>query len=265
MKPSEKLKQTMTKLALESVEGKDGERLQQFIDRGADPHKLLQKSLEIKDATVFRRLIRLGADISRLTFDELKAAGGEFAEAAAEKGMHLQQFLAYGVTEKNIRYVRLAVDNGADVNMLSGDPPRTLFHLMALTGGFKQEVADFLLTQGLDINAKDDEGLTPLHLALSSTKWPTRGFDTSESTPVIAFLLANGANPAIADKEKRTAFDILETITDPCFKFYKKALLGHMLRAVRPAVNFEPENAMKLNKSLPASKPISFKPKSDPK
>jgi ankyrin repeat protein len=85
----------------------------------------------------------------------------------------------------------------------------TLLHNLAIMTNppratFPEEVTffKFLLGLGLDINARDDEGKTLLHLAAARESYDENG-------PNFALLLANGADKSIKDKNGKRAFDLV--------------------------------------------------------
>ena len=55
------------------------------------------------------------------------------------------------------------------------------------------------------MNIKDQEGFTPLHLAIKST-------DTVESTRPVRFLLIRGADKTALDKQNRTAMELVDEV-----------------------------------------------------
>eukprot|EP00903_Cladosiphon_okamuranus_P020143 g18494.t1 len=75
--------------------------------------------------------------------------------------------------------VRVLVEAGASVHRRAGDCDDTPLHLASAAG--QVEVVAALLEAGADINAEDEIGNTPLHVALDAR--------------TLEFLLARGANP----------------------------------------------------------------------
>jgi ankyrin repeat protein len=84
----------------------------------------------------------------------------------------------------------------------------TLLHNLATLSNpprvtFPEEVAffKFLLGLGIDINARDDQGQTMLHLAAARESY-------DESGPNFELLMASGADKSIGDKNRKRAFDL---------------------------------------------------------
>jgi len=62
--------------------------------------------------------------------------------------------------EGNIEAVKQHLDVGVNVNAKQGIPKWTPLHLASLFN--RREVAELLIAKGADVNAKDDEGSTPV-------------------------------------------------------------------------------------------------------
>lgn len=97
------------------------------------------------------------------------------------------------------------------------------------------EMIGFLLDQGADINALNDEGITPLHIALypnvvtyllnhgaeinkkssfGSTPLHTQVSDGEERLDIIGILLAMGADKSMKDNSGQTPMDIAKARED---------------------------------------------------
>jgi len=81
------------------------------------------------------------------------------------------------------------LEQGADVNVLTGKSALTALHLAAFDGDLP--TLALLLKFGAQIDAKDNMGRTPLH-------WAAKG----ENPAVIPYLVANGAEVSARDSEK---------------------------------------------------------------
>ena len=65
-------------------------------------------------------------------------------------------------------------------------------------------VRELLKHEGVDVNGKDDKGLTLLHMACVD-------LSADEVTDFVKFLLSKGADPNLADLEGQTPLHILAT------------------------------------------------------
>lgn len=65
-------------------------------------------------------------------------------------------------------------------------------------------VKELLKHEGVDVNGKDDKGLTLLHMACVD-------LSADDVTDFVKFLLSKGANPNLADLEGQTPLHILAT------------------------------------------------------
>ena len=90
--------------------------------------------------------------------------------------------------EENIEAVKKTLADGADVNA-KDDNGWTPLHWAALSG--HKEVSEYLITMGADVNAKDGTGMTPLHYAAA--------FDQKE---IVELLLASGADVNAKDEPR---------------------------------------------------------------
>ena len=65
----------------------------------------------------------------------------------------------------NIEAVKQHLSNGVDVNVKGGFADGTPLHYAAANG--HKEIAELLIEKGADLNAKDEDGGTPLDVAIS--------------------------------------------------------------------------------------------------
>jgi ankyrin repeat protein len=90
--------------------------------------------------------------------------------------------------------------HGADVNSRDDDLSTPL-HLAALSDEF--EAAQFLLEHGADIDARNSEGKTPLHL-LFETKYGEFNWDHYQDPSFVGLFLEHGANLNAQDQHGNT-------------------------------------------------------------
>ena len=103
--------------------------------------------------------------------------------------------LHVAVMERQTELVKLLIEKGADVNAKGGYGcgGGTPLHMAIFV--FGENVLEPLIDRGADVNAKDDDGATPLHLAVQM--YYSRG-------PLVEPLLAYGADVNAKDNKNRT-------------------------------------------------------------
>ncbi len=134
---------------------------------------------------------------------------------------HLNEDLFHAVTTNNKAEVKKLLKRKANPNYIQSDG-YTLLHWAAQEGFVK--VAKLLVQYGADVNASDDNQMTPLYnsagrdfkmvktlieLGADVNKHQPNGVALHnavswESTEIVEFLLAHGAKPNIADDEGQT-------------------------------------------------------------
>jgi ankyrin repeat protein len=99
--------------------------------------------------------------------------------------------LHIAAAEGRVDVAELLVKHGADVNARNNNNSTPL-HLAANAG-----VAELLIRHGAEVNVRDKDGFTPLHWAADKGH-----------LDVARLLLEMGADPNIIDKENKTPLDI---------------------------------------------------------
>ena len=92
------------------------------------------------------------------------------------------------IQKGDVAQVKTLISNNKELIQMKSDKGQTPLHLAVQTGG--QEIVEFLISQGADINARDSEGNTPLLTALACKK-----ADTAR------FLIAKGADVKIRNAQ----------------------------------------------------------------
>ena len=129
--------------------------------------------------------------------------------------------------------VKLLIDAGANLRRritwlasrsgfwIIGDEA-TALHFAAEEGNV--ESCRLLIQTGLDVNAADVEGQTPLHVALHAERFIAsyefvrsgeNGKNTKQFSDVVRYLLENDASLRFTDKHGKTVVDVAKTINSP--------------------------------------------------
>lgn len=98
------------------------------------------------------------------------------------------------VADRHIETIKMLVTAGADVNAKTNDGATPL-RLAAFHGC--ADIIEVLLATGADINVRDDEGWTPLHEVACG------GY-----TEIVRTLITAGADKTIKDIDGRNAYDV---------------------------------------------------------
>lgn len=95
----------------------------------------------------------------------------------------------------------LLVDGGVDLNGISAEG-ETALHLAASRGSTGK--AEFLLSKGAEVNARDRKGYTPLHKAVRYHSFNADGEETRGLREMAELLLEHGADVNVKDREGST-------------------------------------------------------------
>jgi hypothetical protein len=158
--------------------------------------------------------IQLGArseDVAKL----LLGAGADPAGASASR--RIENADRYVEASRTAPFVKMLIDAGGNVNRpvdhtTVGVPAGTTALHLAAWGG-NNDLAKTLLEAGAQIDARDADGRTPLHLMLADAKgWDAdwAGSLRAENERLVGALLRAGADPTIADKDGVTAAQMME-------------------------------------------------------
>lgn len=135
-----------------------------------------------------KKLLKKGADINYSKGDEC--------------GWEISPFLC--ATRRNrIDLMKFLVENGADVFALSPNKENAI--TIALNFSFHPTTLEYLIKQGVDINARDIKGETALHKECKSINLMS-----------INLLLKNGADPNLQDRFGNTPLNTLINSKNKC-------------------------------------------------
>jgi ankyrin repeat protein len=156
---------------------------------------------------IAKMLIQYGADVnakSRFGTTPIYHVNKvEIAKLLIEYGADVNAKDSWGNTPlasmSNGEVAKMLIDYGADTGVINKDG-KTLLHCVAQHGTV--EIIEFFISNGLDVNAKDNEGQTPLFLAV----------EENSDVEVIKFLISKGAD---ANAKNDNDFSILHMVACP--------------------------------------------------
>lgn len=144
-------------------------------------------------------LIRAIRDDDVKTALALIDTGADINQRNSDDGTPLL-YSSGGLGDRMLSVTKALVARGADVNVVCGPNKVTPLHF-ACSGG-NVETAEFLLSKGADVNARDSDGDAPLHVtAITCFKSPLA---------TVKVLLAHGADINASDKRGLTVLDVMQ-------------------------------------------------------
>ncbi|GAB4541202.1 MAG: hypothetical protein Tsb0014_32910 [Pleurocapsa sp.] len=114
---------------------------------------------------------------------------------------HFPLFMAAASEQPKI--VELMLNKGAKINYKDRENNNVLLHALNRNYRLNSEIVRQLINAGVDVNAKNDQGLTPLHLLVNKSDRFNRRDDENFQTN-IELLIKNGANINVKDSQGRT-------------------------------------------------------------
>lgn len=277
-------------LLVRAITKKSPDFVKLAIDYGADLGTLVQSSdrkyqtilhhaHENFNEQVLEALLSKGVPIDQQnpqgeTVAQRAARAGDFDKMRwyIAKGAHptglAQDILFKGIEKKDLPAMRWAVDNGADVQGRIRDGSEVMqTALHVALANFREDIIDYLIDNGVSVNARNSAGETPLQLA-------ARANDIKK----VDYLVRKGGDPLLRaynglsplDEALKNA-EAVDTSRD--YNSYSstsstynqrakdgKAVLTVMLNKVKDVHGLEPYNTA-IQRDITLSKPISVQGK----
>jgi ankyrin repeat protein len=199
--------------------------------------------------TVVQRAVKSG-DFDRMRF---------YLSKGADIGDSTQEVFVKAIDRKDLPTIQWAVEHGADVHgrvRSSDDVMNTMLH--HAYNNFREDIMDYLLRSGLDIDARNSAGETVLHLAV-------RQPDSKKAD----YLIKKGADPLAANYAGVSVMDeaMKNVSTDDRDGYYSsyssskpkeaKAVMTLLLAKVKDVYGVEPYNTA-VQRNIKVSKPITM-------
>jgi ankyrin repeat protein len=125
------------------------------------------------------------------------------------KNIYGNSAISYSINTKNLKLLKHLLKIGADINILDSNG-NTLVHKIVLLALFERlknkeldEIIDLLIANGVNPNIRNNDGFTPLHLAVK----PSNDKDEKAAYQIVQKLLDYSADPNIEDKVGATSYD----------------------------------------------------------
>ena len=159
----------------------------------------LHRAVYAGDIDEVRRLLAAGADVNQpsrtgIDFDNIKWTSSSHAGGGTTNSSH--SFVTQ-IQIGNFTIYELP-------QWLKGDSP---LHVAIAPASYSREVIALLVGAGADVNLRNDEGETPLHVAVDV-----------DHLPLVHILLDVGADPDALDNHGRTPRSIGQSSHDPAIR-----------------------------------------------
>jgi ankyrin repeat protein len=119
------------------------------------------------DASIVRDLIKNGADISEFEGNPWQVYDKKLFDIFVKAGLNTKSLeLSKFVEQDNVEYIKIILNNGADVNAdIGGQTP-----VQAAAARGDSKVLKFLIDSGGKVDVRDDLGTVPLYEAIIGNK-----------------------------------------------------------------------------------------------
>jgi ankyrin repeat protein len=140
------------------------------------------------DVSMIRTLLKLGADINIKSVDNYTP-------------------IYYAIKSSKYENVEELIDKGADLNVHNGLTP----FMYAININSLMVIKIFINKNKVDLNVKDNNGNTPLHIAIQNKSYTTA-----------QFLIKSGSNPRLKNNNNISPLDLVEQMIDNIQKTISK-------------------------------------------
>ncbi|MBE9030362.1 ankyrin repeat domain-containing protein [filamentous cyanobacterium LEGE 11480] len=145
---------------------------------------------------------------------ELAVQEGDSAKAQAMLDQRqyptavLNDLTYWSLKNQDFILTKKMLDRGADINHRRGEFKSTL--LDAAVHFFDPSATEFLIQQGIDLNAQDSLGRTALHTLITYRRTNVTGADEAQILALVKQLVTAGANPKIENQAGKTPLQLAQ-------------------------------------------------------
>jgi hypothetical protein len=232
---------------------------------------VLQRGVDANDQDMMRLSLEKGADAdmmiigltNRGTLEKMQNA---LLALALKKGADSNLLLFAAIQRESVAVAKIAVEQGgADVNCTHNPPGKTDVYPVADWSyqKFNSGVSDYLISKGMDVNARNNSGATPLLRAVNDAHYVKT-----------VHYLGHGANPLVADNAGKFPLQALQRMSfnyGSALGEKRDEVLKAMLKNVPDDASDAPAatpqatfNAVSTQEDIEVTKPIELKKKTDP-